>query len=79
MKKSPRLALVSSAVLRGVRTEHARAVRRIYGDRGGHCQRRYYGIYAFVRADFVHPPLPDISRSLKATKFDVSVLIEYDL
>lgn len=35
MKKSPRLVAVSSAVLRGVRTEHARAVRRIYGDRGG--------------------------------------------
>lgn len=46
--------------------------------RGGQCPRRYYGIYAFVRADFVHPPLPDISRSLKAAKFDVSVLIEYD-
>lgn len=35
MKKLPRLVVVSSAVLRGVRTEHARAVRRIYGDRGG--------------------------------------------
>ena len=47
-------------------------------NRGGQYPRRYYGIYAFVRADFVHPPLPDISRSLKATKFDVSVLIEYE-
>ena len=32
-------------MLRGVRTEHARAVRRTYGDRGGHCHfadRNYY-------------------------------------
>ena len=35
MKKSPKPEVVSSAVLRGVRTEHARAVRRTYGDRGG--------------------------------------------
>jgi hypothetical protein len=31
---------------------------------------KHYGIYAFVREDFVHPPLPDISRTLKATKYD---------
>lgn len=38
---------------------------------------KHYGIYAFVREDFVHPPLPDISRTLKATKYDTSVLFEY--
>lgn len=40
--------------------------------------RKYYGIYAFVRKDFVHPPPPDISRTLKATKYDASILIEYE-
>ena len=40
--------------------------------------RQIYGIYAFVRKDFVHPPMPDISRTLKATKYDTSILIEYD-
>ena len=38
---------------------------------------KHYGIYAFVREDFVHPPLPDISRTLKAAKYDASVLFEY--
>ena len=40
--------------------------------------RQIYGIYAFVRKDFVHPPMPDISRTLKATKYDTSILIEYE-
>ena len=40
--------------------------------------RQIYGIYAFVRKDFVHPPLVGISRTLKATKYDTSILIEYE-
>lgn len=40
--------------------------------------KQIYGIYAFVRKDFVHPPMPDISRTLKATKYDASILIEYE-
>ena len=27
-----------ASILRAVRTAHAKAVRRIYGDRGGHCR-----------------------------------------
>ena len=40
--------------------------------------RQIYGIYAFVRTDFARPPLVGISRTLKATKYDTSILIEYD-
>ena len=40
--------------------------------------RQIYGIYAFDRKDFARPPMPDISRTLKATKYDTSILIEYD-
>ena len=39
--------------------------------------KQYFGVYAFVRKDFMHPPLPNISRTLKATKYDASVLIKY--
>lgn len=40
--------------------------------------RQIYGIYAFDRTDFARPPMPDISRTLKATKYDASILIEYE-
>ena len=40
--------------------------------------RQIYGIYAFDRTDFARPPMPDISRTLKATKYDTSILIEYE-
>ena len=40
-------------------------------------KKKYYGCYAFVREDWWHPPLPNISRTIKATKYDTSVLIEY--
>ncbi len=44
MKRLPRLVPARSAILRGVRTDHAKAVRRLYGDRGGRCRfsDRYY-------------------------------------
>lgn len=69
MKKSPRLAQVSSAVLRGVRTEHARAVRRIYGDRGGYCHfsdRNYF------------PATDGCSNTITGVQKDNLLLIEYD-
>lgn len=40
--------------------------------------RQIYGIYAFDRKDFARPPMPGISRTLKATKYDTSILIEYE-
>lgn len=40
--------------------------------------KQIYGVYAFVRKDWMRPPLPDISRTLKATKYDTSILIEYE-
>ena len=40
--------------------------------------RQVYGVYAFVRPDFFHPPLPDVSRTLKATKYDTAILIELE-
>ena len=36
-----------------------------------------YGVYAFVREDFQHPPLKDISRTIKASKHDASILLKY--
>jgi len=69
MKKSPRLVVVSSAVLRGVRTEHARAVRRIYGDRGGHCH--------FSDRNFL-PATDGCSNTITGILKDNLLLIEYD-
>ena len=69
MKKSPVLVAVSSAVLRGVRTEHARAVRRIYGDRGGHCHfadRNYY------------PATDGCSNTITGVQKDNLLITEYD-
>jgi len=40
--------------------------------------RQIYGIYAFDSKDFARPPLVGISRTLKATKHDASILIEYE-
>lgn len=39
--------------------------------------KQVYGVYAFVRKDFMRPPMPDIARTLKATKYDSAALIEY--
>ena len=69
MKKSSVLVAVSSAVLRGVRTEHARAVRCIYGDRGGYCHfsdRNYY------------PATDGCSNTITGVQKDNLLLIEYD-
>lgn len=69
MKKSSVLVAVSSAVLRGVRTKHARAVRRIYGDRGGYCHfsdRNYY------------PATDGCSNTITGVQKDNLLLIEYD-
>lgn len=69
MKKSSVLVAVSSAVLRGVRTEHARSVRRIYGDRGGYCHfsdRNYY------------PATDGCSNTITGVQKDNLLLIEYD-
>ena len=69
MKKSSVLVAVSSAVLRGVRTEHARAVRRIYGDRGGYCHfsdRNYY------------PATDGCSNTITGVQKDNLLLVEYD-
>lgn len=40
--------------------------------------KQLYGIYAFARKDFVHPPLVGLSRCLKAQKYDTAILIEYE-
>jgi len=40
--------------------------------------KQIYGIYAFDSKDFARPPLVGISRTLKATKHDASILIEYE-
>lgn len=69
MKKSPVLEVVSSAVLRGVRTEHARAVRRIYGDRGGYCHfhdRNYF------------PATDGCSNTITGVQKDNLLIIEYE-
>ena len=69
MKKLHGLAAVSSAVLRGVRTEHARAVRRIYGDRGGYCHfsdRNYF------------PATDGCSNTITGVQKDNLLLIEYE-
>ena len=70
MKKSNGLEVVSSAVLRGVRTEHARAVRRIYGDVGGHCHfhdRNYF------------PAADGCSNTITGVQKDYLLLVEYDI
>ena len=59
------LEVVSSAVLRGVRTEHARAVRRIYGDVGG--------VPELVCNYFRNPSATIITAHVN------NVIIEYDL
>ena len=69
MKKSSVLEAVSNAVLRGVRTEHARAVRRIYGDRGGYCHfsdRNYY------------PATDGCSNTITGVQKDNLLIIEYE-
>ena len=70
MKKSPGLAEVSSAVLRGVRTEHARAVRRIYGDKGGHCR--------FSDRNYL-PATDGCSNIITGVQKDNMLLIEYEV
>lgn len=61
--------VASSAVLRGVRTEHARAVRRTYGDRGGHCHfadRNYF------------PAADGCSNTITGVQKDNLLITEYD-
>ena len=56
-------------MLRGVRTEHARAVRRTYGDRGGHCHfadRNYY------------PATDGCSNTITGVQKDNLLLVEYE-
>ena len=69
MKKSPRFVVESSFVLRGVRTEHARAVRRIYGDRGGYCH--------FSDSNYI-PATDGCSNTITGVQKDNLLLIEYE-
>lgn len=70
MKKSPRFVVESSSVLRGVRTEHARAVRRIYGDRGGYCH--------FSDRNYI-PATDGCSNTITGVQKDNLLLIEYEM
>ena len=69
MKKLHKPEVVSSAVLRGVRTEHARAVRRIYGDRGGYCH--------FSDRNYL-PATDGCSNTITGVQKDNLLLVEYD-
>ena len=61
--------VVSSAVLRGVRTEHARAVRRIYGDRGGYCR--------FSDRNYL-PASDGCSNTITGVQKDNLLIVEYE-
>ena len=67
MRKS--LEVVSCAVLRGVRTDHARAVRRIYGDRGGYCH--------FSDRNYL-PATDGCSNTITGVQKDNLLIIEYE-
>ena len=69
MKRSPVPEVVSSAVLRGVRTEHARAVRRIYGDRGGYCR--------FSDRNYL-PASDGCSNTITGVQKDNLLIVEYE-
>lgn len=61
--------VVSSSVLRGVRTEHARAVRRIYGDRGGYCR--------FSDRNYL-PASDGCSNTITGVQKDNLLIVEYE-
>ena len=56
-------------MLRGVRTEHARAMRRIYGDRGGQCR--------FSDRNYL-PATDGCSNTITGIQKDNLLLIEYE-
>lgn len=57
------------AILQPVRTEHARLVRRIHGDRGGHCR--------FSDRQWLPSPAP-WSNTITSVLKDNLLLVEYD-
>lgn len=59
-----------ASILRAVRTAHAKAVRRIYGDRGGHCRF----------SDRILLPATDgCSNTITGIQKDNLLLVEYAL
>lgn len=59
-----------ASILRAVRTAHAKAVRRIYGDRGGHCR---------FSDRFLLPATDGCSNTITGIQKDNLLLVEYAL
>jgi hypothetical protein len=59
-----------ASILRAVRTTHAKAVRRIYGDRGGHCR---------FSDRFLLPATDGCSNTITGIQKDNLLLVEYAL
>ncbi len=65
----PSVSTVSvPSILRAVRTAHAKAVRRVYGDRGGHCR---------FSDRFLLPATDGCSNTITGIQKDNLLLIEY--
>lgn len=59
-----------ASILRAVRTAHAKAVRRIYGDRGGYCR---------FSDRFLLPATDGCSNTITGIQKDNLLLVEYAL
>ena len=59
-----------ASILRAVRTAHAKSVRRIYGDRGGHCR---------FSDRFLLPATDGCSNTITGIQKDNLLLVEYAL
>lgn len=69
-KEPPCPPVLRRAILKAVRTSHARAVRRIHGDRGGYCR--------FSDRQYL-PSSDGCSNTITGVQKDNLLLIEYDL